>query len=483
MKSDAELLRQYAADHSDSAFSELVGRYIDLVYSTALRMVHDAALAQDVVQSVFIQLAQKAPAIRDANAVPGWLYRVTRCQAANAVRAEQTRQRYEMEAMMQAQLEVDAAWESIRSGLEDAMASLNPAEQNLVILHFFQNQSWRDVSMALALSEDTVQRRAGRALEKLRTFFAKKGISLSAAVIGTSVAENAIQAAPTGLAVSVTTASLAKAASAGSSGILILLKTLLGNKLAFVLLTTALVTGVSIPIGIAIANSIHQPISIEVLRKGLVLHYTFDIDETTSRVTDTSGSENHGKASGVRWIADGKKSGAYEFNADGDQIDVPNSKLLNPDHLTLSAWIKTSNADNVWRRIFDKSCDKGFALSIAADWNGKPLSGLAGLEIGPGTHLCVTKKLVADGTWHHVVATFDGLEQCLYLDAVPQGKLIWSKPGQVEKNPFTLVIGCNRSNLGEDDLGKSFRGLIDEPMMWNRALSPKEVAFLYASQR
>ena len=47
---------------------------------------------------------------------------------------------------------------------------------------------------------------------------------------------------------------------------------------------------------------------------------------------------------------------------------------------------------------------------------------------------------------------------------------------------FNLVIGCNRSNLNADDFGKSFRGCIDEPMMWNRALSDKEVAFLFESQ-
>jgi hypothetical protein len=47
------------------------------------------------------------------------------------------------------------------------------------------------------------------------------------------------------------------------------------------------------------------------------------------------------------------------------------------------------------------------------------------------------------------------------------------------------VIGCNRSNLSpkENDLGSSFRGLIDEPMMWNRALSANEIAFLYQSQQ
>jgi hypothetical protein len=70
------------------------------------------------------------------------------------------------------------------------------------------------------------------------------------------------------------------------------------------------------------------------------------------------------------------------------------------------------------------------------------------------------------------------------VDGQPQGNgLQWKKPGNVGTNDFNLVIGCNRSNLKETDLGTSFRGLIDEPMMWNRALSPKEVAFLYESQQ
>jgi hypothetical protein len=47
------------------------------------------------------------------------------------------------------------------------------------------------------------------------------------------------------------------------------------------------------------------------------------------------------------------------------------------------------------------------------------------------------------------------------------------------------VIGCNRSNIAksEDDLGVSFRGMISQPMMWNRALSPEEVTFLFQSQQ
>ena len=104
------------------------------------------------------------------------------------------------------------------------------------------------------------------------------------------------------------------------------------------------------------------------------------------------------------------------------------------------------------------------------------------MEIGPGTHFVLTKTRVSDGQWHQVVMTFDGAEEVLYVDGKPQNRIQWQEPGEVGSTSFNLVIGCNRSNLNEEDLGTSFRGLIDEPMVWNRALSEAEVAFLFDSQ-
>ena len=58
-----ELLQAYAQDHSESAFQELVQRYVDLVYSAAIRRVSgDRELAEDVTQEVFTDLARKAAA-------------------------------------------------------------------------------------------------------------------------------------------------------------------------------------------------------------------------------------------------------------------------------------------------------------------------------------------------------------------------------------------------------------------------------------
>ena len=58
---DNQLLEAWATRRSDAAFAELLRRYVDLVYSAAFRAVSgDSHLAQDVTQTVFIELARKA---------------------------------------------------------------------------------------------------------------------------------------------------------------------------------------------------------------------------------------------------------------------------------------------------------------------------------------------------------------------------------------------------------------------------------------
>ena len=123
-------------------------------------------------------------------------------------------------------------------------------------------------------------------------------------------------------------------------------------------------------------------------------------------------------------------------------------------------------------------------MSVAGDDQGKKWYGQVSLEIGPGAHLAMTTKRVDDGQWHHVAMTFDGTDELIYVDGQPQGTFHWNQPGGAGATDFNLVIGCNRSNLdkSEDDLGVSFRGIIGQPMMWSRALSTKEISFLYNSQ-
>src|SRR5262247_3052104 len=100
MMDDHQLLQQYARERSEEAFGELVTRYIDLVYGAALRVVQgDRHLAQDITQTVFIDLARKAWRLPDQVVLAGWLYRHTCYTAATAIRTERRRRTREQVAM------------------------------------------------------------------------------------------------------------------------------------------------------------------------------------------------------------------------------------------------------------------------------------------------------------------------------------------------------------------------------------------------
>jgi len=61
MAHGSNLLADYVQNGSEAAFRELVGRYADLVYSVAIRLLDgDKQLAEDVAQTVFIDLARLA---------------------------------------------------------------------------------------------------------------------------------------------------------------------------------------------------------------------------------------------------------------------------------------------------------------------------------------------------------------------------------------------------------------------------------------
>lgn len=199
------LLQEYATGHCEEAFSALVSRHINLVYSAALRSVSNPHQAEEITQAVFVILARKSGALRRGTVLSGWLYQTARLTAANYLRTEVRRQHREQEAHMQSilnQSEPDA-WPQVGPLLDDAMAQLSEKDRNAIVLRFFEGKPLKEVGAALGASEDAAKMRVNRALDKLRDIFLKRGITLPAAALAAAICQNSIQAAPAGLAAGV----------------------------------------------------------------------------------------------------------------------------------------------------------------------------------------------------------------------------------------------------------------------------------------
>ena len=214
---DRELLEAYARDRSEAAFGELVRRHLAWVYSVALRHIGNQALAKDVTQSVFVLLAQKAGSLHSGTVLGGWLFRTTRFVGNRALRAERRRKsREETAASMIPSTtfrdENEAVWKQLEPYLDEAVAALSEADRQAILLRFYQKKPLLDIGRHLGLSEEAAKKRVSRAIQKMRDFLVRRGVTVGGTLLAGLMAEQTVQAAPVGLA-----ASALKTAAAGIS--------------------------------------------------------------------------------------------------------------------------------------------------------------------------------------------------------------------------------------------------------------------------
>ena len=208
MTPDTQLLRGYTEAKSQDAFTELVRRHVNLVYSAALRQVRSPQLAEEISQSVFTDLARGADKLKPDTILTAWLYQVTRRTAIDVIRRESRRQVRERLAVEMAAMNTSADWNHIEPLLEDAMEALEEADRAAILLRFFENKSLREVGQSLGTSDDAAQKRVSRAVERLREFFNKRGIGIGAGGLVALISANAVHAAPLALAAQISSATI-----------------------------------------------------------------------------------------------------------------------------------------------------------------------------------------------------------------------------------------------------------------------------------
>jgi RNA polymerase sigma factor (sigma-70 family) len=253
---DQDLLGQFTLEHSQDAFTALVNRHLNLVYSAALRQVRSAQLAEEVSQSVFTQLARTAPNLAPDTVLTAWLYQVTRHSAIDVVRREARRQAREQIAFQMSAMNDSASdWSHIEPLLDEAMQSLDEPDRTAILLRYFENKSLREVGEALGASEDAAQKRVGRAVERLRESLFNRKVTVGASCLATLLSANAIQAAPVGFAAAVATT----AAAAGTAALVSTAVTTSTNAvIQTITMTTLQKTIVAAVLATAIGTGLYQ---------------------------------------------------------------------------------------------------------------------------------------------------------------------------------------------------------------------------------
>src|SRR3989442_570911 len=141
MTDSQKLLEEYVENGSELAFRDLVARYLNLVYSTALRLVGgDAHLADDVTQTVFINLARRGRTLSSEVMLGGWLHQHTYHVATKAARAERRRQSRKREAVEMNTLQDDsgANLRQVAPILDEAITQLGSEDRTAILLRFFE---------------------------------------------------------------------------------------------------------------------------------------------------------------------------------------------------------------------------------------------------------------------------------------------------------------------------------------------------------
>ncbi|MBU3896763.1 MAG: LamG domain-containing protein, partial [Nanoarchaeota archaeon] len=200
---------------------------------------------------------------------------------------------------------------------------------------------------------------------------------------------------------------------------------------------------------------------------GLVGYWKMDYN---GDLYDHSGNSNDGTVIGATYTSSGKFGGAYDFDGtNADYISVPDSSSLKGmSELTISLWaykdisgighiLIEKNGTGADYQIYSHT-DNKIRFAINADWANAGWSSQA----------------LDSGKWYHIVGVYDGTNVRVYVNNIVGTSV--AKTGTVGISAATVRIGCR-----ESDCLYKFNGTIDEPKIFNRALSATEITRLYNS--
>jgi RNA polymerase sigma factor (sigma-70 family) len=219
MSDETKLFAEFAATRSEAAFAGIIRLHANLVFATALRQLGDRGLAEEVTQSVFVILAQRADSLKSDATLAGWLYQTTLNQARQRLRSELRRQNREQiaAAVAASAREGDSIWAMLIPLLDEALLALGEKDRLAVILHFMEQRPFREVGRILGVGEDAARKRVNRVVSDLTSWFQQRGLAVPAATMIAALSLEGISAVALSAASILAAGASASAALAGSA--------------------------------------------------------------------------------------------------------------------------------------------------------------------------------------------------------------------------------------------------------------------------
>jgi len=216
-----QLLNEFVRNRSEDAFRELVERYRSLVFSSALRQLNgDRQLAEDAMQKVFTDLAQKAAALQPDGSLGGWLHCHTCFVCSDLRRSEQRRRDRERTASESVHAgAADATWQEVETELDEAINELKETDRRVIVARFFEKQPLKAVGDMLQISDRAAHMRISRAVERLRDRLGARGVAVPVAALAAGLVD-CVKATPGSTVAKITGTACASSNSGIGSAIL-----------------------------------------------------------------------------------------------------------------------------------------------------------------------------------------------------------------------------------------------------------------------
>ena len=227
---------------------------------------------------------------------------------------------------------------------------------------------------------------------------------------------------------------------------------------------------------------------IEGMASGLLGYWK--ADEGTGLVaSDSSGNNNHGALSGGASWTTGKIGQALSFDGQTGTVRIPRNAALEPQALTVAAWVKRSGTQTSWANVVRKTWGNNSGPTYTS-WSLQLNPGGSGSDViafntghsGYADVMSSPLGTLPDGVWTHVTAVYDP------SGAAPQKKLYLN--GVLAKSE-TLTDPILYDSTATGDIyfgqngggGEYYTGALDEVKYYGRALSDSEILALVGSGR